>query len=94
MPTQDWPAAQSRARPAQSGRAQVSVAFFSVLLVATLVAPVVMGSAPLPGLALVCFGMVLLGIAELSDAGSRRFVIALRLGGIAVALLGLVLQIL
>lgn len=106
MQTQDNPAAQTRPRPRRSPgaeltgpprpsvRAQVSVALFTVLLVAVLVAPSVTATEPLPGLALVCLGMVLLGVAELIDASSRGFLIAVRLGGIAIALLGFLLQVL
>ena len=106
MPMQDQPAAQTHPTsrpsdgerldgpPRSNGRAQVSVASFTVLLVATLVAPVVTNTESLPGLALVSLGMVLLGVAELIDASSRGFLIAVRLGGIAIALLGFIIQVL
>ena len=76
-------------------RAQVGAAGFTVLLVATLLAPVVMDVEAMPGISLVALGMLLLlGFAELIDTSSRGFLLAVRLGGIVIALLGLVIQVL
>lgn len=103
---QDQPAAQARpaARetmrdellgpPRLTRRAQFSVVAFGLILVATLVIPVFTDTPAMPGLSLVSLGMMLLmGFAELMDASKRRFVIAVRCGGAAVALLGLVIQL-
>lgn len=84
---------QSDGPPRSSGGARVSVALFAVLLAAALVAPVVTNSEAMPGLSLVFLGMLLLGVAELIDASSRGFLIAVRLGGIVFALLGLMVQV-
>lgn len=76
-------------------RAQAAVAGFTLLLVATLVTPVVMDVEAMPGLSLIILGMLLVvGFAELIDASSRGFLLAVRLGGIAIALLGLIIQLL
>lgn len=81
--------------PRPSLRARVSAVGFTVLLVATLVAPAVLDVEAMPGTSLVALGMLLLlGFAELIDASSRRFVLAVRLGGIVIALLGFGIQVL
>ena len=81
-----------RHRPTR--RAQFSAVAFGLLLVASLVIPVFAGSETTPGLSLVFLGMLLLlGFAELMDASQRRFVIALRWGGMAIALLGFVIRL-
>jgi len=82
------------APPRPSRRAQFSVVAFGLLLVASLVIPAVTDTAPVPGLSLVFAGMmILLGFAELLDASKRRFVIGLRVGGTAMALLGFAIQL-
>ncbi|MDN5820004.1 MAG: hypothetical protein L0H39_00815 [Brachybacterium sp.] len=76
-------------------RAQVGATGFTLLLVATLVVPVVMDVEAMPGLSLVNLGMLLMvGFAELIDVRSRGFLLGLRLGGITIALLGLVILLL
>lgn len=48
-----------------------------------------------PGVVMTMIGlMILLGFAELMDGSQHNFVIALRIGGSAIALFGLVLQVL
>lgn len=80
--------------PRPSWRARFSMVGFGLLLVASLVIPVFWDVETMPGFALVAMGMMmLLGFAELMDARNRRFVIAVRIGGIAIALLGFVIQV-
>ncbi len=80
--------------PRPTGRAPFSAALFGVLLVASLVAPAVTGTPPMPGLSLVFLGLMSsLGFADVLDVGRRRFAIVLRASGFAVALLGLALQL-
>ncbi|WP_394216225.1 hypothetical protein [Brachybacterium vulturis] len=76
-------------------RARIGAAAFTVLLVITLVAPVVIDAEAMPGLSLIALGnLLLMGFAELIDASSRGFLLAVRLGGVAIALLGLVVLLL
>lgn len=91
-----WPAVREEivGLPRRTRRAQFSAVAFGLLLVASLVIPVFAGSETTPGLSLVFLGMLLLlGFAELMDASQRRFVIAVRWGGMAIALLGFVIQL-
>ena len=66
---------------------------FGLLLTASLVIGAFTDSAPSSGLQLVFAGlMASLGVAELMDPRRRRLVIGTRLGGMVIALLGLVIQ--
>lgn len=90
---QSSPGTEPAAPPRPSGR--VCAILFTALLVATLLAPVVLDTAPMPGIALVNLGILLsAGFAELIDASNRGFLLAVRLGGIAIALLGILIQVL
>ena len=81
--------------PRLSKRAQFSVVAFGLLLVASLVIPVFWDVEPMPGFSLVAAGMMmLLGFAELMDASQRRLVVAVRCGGLTIALLGFAIQML
>lgn len=92
---QSSPGTEPAAPPRPSGRARVCAILFTALLVATLLAPVVLDTAPMPGIALVNLGILLsAGFAELIDASNRGFLLAVRLGGIAIALLGILIQVL
>lgn len=98
--TQDRPDARPRLRdeftrpPRPSGRAVFSLIAFGLLLTANLAIDGLTGVSPMPGLALVAAGMMLLlGVAELLDPSARRLVIGVRLGGVAMALLGLVVRL-
>lgn len=91
-----WPTVREEllgpSRP--SKRAQFSVAGFALLLIASLVLPQIAETEAMPGISLVALGMLLLlGVAELMDASQRRFVIAVRGSGSAMALLGFALQL-
>ena len=87
------PGAEPIAAPRAGNPARISASIFTLLLVATLLAPVVLDTEPMPGLALMNLGLLLsAGFSQLIDASSRGFVLAVRLGGIAITLLGLVLQ--
>lgn len=80
-----------RPRPAP----QISSALFALLLLASLAIPAFWEVAPIPGSSLVFAGLMLLtGLAELLDPSLRRFATALRWGGGAMAVLGLVAQLL
>lgn len=80
--------------PRPTRRAQLSAVTFGLLLVASLVIPAFTDTQAMPGLSLVCLGMLLLlGVAELMDASQQRFIIAVRWGAMAIALLGLVIQL-
>lgn len=80
--------------PHQRWNARFALVAFGLLLTASLVIPAVAEVAPMPGASLVFLGMMLLlGVAELIEASSRRLVIALRIGGVAISLLGLVVQL-
>lgn len=80
--------------PRLTRRAQFSVVAFGLILVVSLVSPAFTDAAAMPGISLVSVGMMMLmGFAELMDASKRRFAIAVRCGGTAVALLGLVIQL-
>lgn len=75
--------------------ARFSVVGFGALLIATLVIPAFSDVDMMPGLSLISAGqMVLLGFAELMDASTRRFVVAVRCGGAATALLGVAVLLL
>ncbi|MDN5687884.1 MAG: hypothetical protein L0G94_14600 [Brachybacterium sp.] len=90
-----WPALRDDivGPPRPSWRARYSLALFGLLLVASLAIPVFTETPAMPGISLVMLGMLLLlGVAELLDPGPRRFVIAVRGGGTAIALLGFVIQ--
>lgn len=77
-----------------SGRAQFGLAFFGLLLAVTLTVDAFSDAPSMQGLALTTAGlMLLIGVAELLDPAARRLVIGVRIGGVAMALLGLVLQI-
>ena len=81
----------SRPRPGP----QISAALFALLLVASLAIPAFSDVAPMPGLSLVFAGLLLLtGPAELLHPRPRRCAAALRWGGAAMAVLGLVAQLL
>ena len=87
------PGAEPIAQPRAGNPARISASVFTLLLVATLVAPVVLDTEPMPGLALMSLGLLLsAGFSQLIDASSRGFVLAVRFGGIAITLLGLVFQ--
>ena len=87
------PGAEPIAPPRAANPARISASVFTLLLVATLLAPVVLDTEAMPGLALVNLGLALsAGFSELIDPSSRGFVLAVRFGGIAITLLGLVLQ--
>ena len=79
--------------PRPSGNAHAMTIGFGLLLTASLVIGAFTDSAPSSGLQLVFAGlMASLGIAELMDPRRRRLVIGTRLGGMVIALLGLVIQ--
>ncbi|SMX65064.1 hypothetical protein BSP109_00156 [Brevibacterium sp. Mu109] len=81
--------------PRPSRRAQFCAVAFGALLVASLVITALTDVEVSPGLMLTNAGlMVLCGFAELLDPRQRRFVIALRLAGAGVSVLGLVLLLL
>ncbi|MGP9538085.1 DUF2975 domain-containing protein [Brachybacterium sp. AOP43-C2-M15] len=80
--------------PRPSGRAHVSVIAFGVLMIASLVIDAVTPVSPNPGATLVFAGlMFFMGVAELLDPGRKRLVLGVRFGGMAIALLGLVIQL-
>lgn len=96
---QDRPDARPRLRdeftgpPRPSGRAVFSLIAFGLLLTVTLAIDGLADVPPMPGLALVAAGMMLLlGVAELLGPSARRLVIGVRVGGIVMALLGLVVR--
>src|SRR5699024_12700629 len=87
------PGAEPIAAPRAGNPARISASIFTLLLVATLLAPVVLDTEPMPGLALMNLGLLLsAGFSQLIDASSPGFLLAVRLGRIATTLLGLVLQ--
>lgn len=66
---------------------------FGLLLTVTLVIDALRGGSTMSELALVFAGIMLCaGVAELLDPAARRLVAGVRYGGMAMALLGLVLQ--
>lgn len=80
--------------PRQTRAAQFSAVWFGLLLVASLAISSLSAAEVAPGLSMTMAGlMVLCGFAELIDSSQRSFVIALRFGGVATALLGLLLQL-
>lgn len=80
--------------PHRRWNARFALVAFGLLLTASLAIPAVAEVAPMPGGSLVFLGlMLLLGVAELLEAGSRRLVIALRIAGMVISLLGLVVQL-
>lgn len=82
--------------PPRPGRRPVySLITFGLLLTATLAIDGFADVPPMPGTALVAAGlMLLLGVADLLDPAARRLVIGVRFGGMAMALLGLAVQLL
>lgn len=67
---------------------------FGLLLTATLVVDAPSDTSTMSGLALTFAGIMLFtGVAELLDPTARRLVAGVRYGGMAMALLGLVLQL-
>lgn len=79
--------------PRPSTRARISMVAFVLLLVASLTISALSTADATPGISLVALGMLmLLGFAELMDPSQRRFIIAVRLSGLAIALLGFVIQ--
>ena len=81
--------------PPRPGRRPVfSLIAFGLLLTVTLAIDGFADVPPMPGTALVAAGlMLLLGVAELMDPAARRLVIGVRFGGLAMALLGLAVQV-
>lgn len=80
--------------PRPSGYAVYALLIFGLLLSATLTIDGFTGVSPMPGTALVMAGMMLLtGVAELMDPAARRVVIGVRFGGMAMALLGIAVQL-
>lgn len=80
--------------PRPSRRAVLALVAFGLLLTATLAIDGLTDVPPMPGVALVAAGMMLLlGVAELLDPAARRLVIGVRVGGSAMALLGFAVQL-
>lgn len=80
--------------PRQTRAAQFCAVTFGLLLVASLAASSLSVEVA-PGLSMTMVGlMVLCGFAELIDSNKHKFVVALRFGGAAIALFGLLLQLL
>ena len=80
--------------PRPSGRSLFGLIGFGLLLTVTLMVDALSESISMPGFALTLAGlMLLIGVAELLDPAARRLVIGVRVGGVAMALLGLVLQV-
>src|SRR5699024_12255830 len=76
--------AEPIAQPRAGNPARISASVFTLLLVATLVAPVVLDTEPMPGLALMSLGLLLsAGFSHLIDASCCCFVLAVRFGWIA-----------
>lgn len=81
--------------PRPGWRPVYSLITFGLLLTATLAIDGLADVPPMPGTALVAAGlMLLLGVADLLDPAARRLVIGVRFGGMAMALLGLAVQLL
>lgn len=82
--------------PRPTRAAQFCAVAFGLLLVGGLiVSSLSPADAPAPGWSLTMAGlMVMCGFAELIDSNQRNFVVALRFGGAATALIGLLLQLL
>lgn len=82
--------------PRRTRAAQFCAVAFGLLLVGGLiVSSLSPADAPAPGWSLTMAGlMVMCGFAELIDSNQRNFVVALRFGGAATALIGLLLQLL
>lgn len=67
---------------------------FGLLLTVTLAIDGFTDVPPMPGTALTAAGcMLFLGVAELLDPAARRLVIAVRIGGMVMALLGLAVNL-
>ena len=74
-------------------RAVISLIFFGLLLTVTLTIDALRDASAMSGFALTLVGILLFtGVAELLDPAARRLVIGMRSGGMAMALLGLMLQ--
>lgn len=72
----------------------ISLIFFGLLLTVTLVVDALRDASTMSGLALTQAGIMLFaGVAELLDPAARRLVDGVRCGGMAMAVLGLVLQV-
>ena len=97
--------AASRTRPAQDQREEsvdrpgpgwrpvFCLVGFGLLLTVTLVIDALRDASTMSASALVFTGIMLFtGVADLLDPAARRLVIGVRYGGMAMALLGLVLQ--
>ena len=73
--------------------AVISLIFFGLLLTVTLTIDALRDASTMSGFALTIAGIMLsAGVAELLDPAARRLVVGVRYGGMAMALLGLVLQ--
>ncbi|MFJ6044000.1 hypothetical protein [Brachybacterium paraconglomeratum] len=73
--------------------AVIIVIFFGLLLTVTLTIDALRDTSTMSSLALTQAGIMLFaGVAELLDPAARRLVAGVRYGGMAMALLGLVLQ--
>lgn len=83
------------AAPARPGRRPVfGLVSFGLLLTVTLAIDGFADVAPMPGTALVMAGMMLVvGVADLLDPAARRLAAGVRLGGMAMAVLGIAVQI-
>lgn len=91
-----------RARPRQGADSESSPSWrpvfclvvFGLLLTVTLTMDALREPSTLSGSALVYAGIMLFaGVADLLDPAARRVVVGVRYGGMAMALLGLVLQL-
>ena len=95
--------AAARTRPAQEQGEEatdrrrkgsvISLTGFGLLLTVTLVFDALSDSQGRPGFALTIAGLMLsVGVADLLDPAARRVVLGVRYGGMAMAVIGLVLQ--
>lgn len=80
-------------RPGPRWQSVFSLIGFGLLLTVTLVIDALRDASTMSGLALIFAGIMLFaGVAELLDPAARRLVVSVRYGGMAMAVLGLVLQ--
>lgn len=81
-------------RPGPGWRPVFCLVGFGLLLTVTLVIDALRGGSTMSELALVFAGIMLCaGVAELLDPTARRLVAGVRYGGMAMAVIGLVLQL-
>lgn len=79
--------------PPRRRGAVISLIFFGLLLAVTLTIDALRDVSTMSGFALTIAGVMLsVGVADLLDPTARRLVAGVRYGGMAMALLGLVLQ--